>query len=45
MSQPDSVAFGFAPEDDAPILYMQRIRDHYRALGYPVTYGKPEAAL
>src|SRR5205814_4632696 len=28
---------GFAPEHDAPIPYMQRIRDYYQALGY----GKP----
>ena len=30
--------FGFAPEDDAPIPYMQRIRDYYQALGYGAPY-------
>ena len=29
--------FGFAPDHDAPIPYMQRIRDYYVTLGY----GKP----
>ena len=29
---------GFAPEEDAPIPYMQRIRDYYLALGYPAPY-------
>ena len=29
---------GFAPEDDVPIRYMQRIRDYYLALGYPTPY-------
>jgi hypothetical protein len=29
---------GFAPEDDAPIPYIQRIRDYYLALGYPTPY-------
>src|SRR6266404_6160932 len=28
----------FAPEDDVPIPYMQRIRDYYLALGYPTPY-------
>ncbi len=31
-------AFGFAPEHDAPIPYMQRIRDYYQALGYGAPY-------
>ena len=26
---------GFAPEEDVPIPYMERIRDYYLALGYP----------
>ena len=26
--------FGFAPEEDAPIAYMRRVRDYYLALGY-----------
>ena len=29
---------GFAPEHDAPIPYMQRIRDYYLGLGYPTPY-------
>jgi D-proline reductase (dithiol) PrdB len=29
---------GFAPEHDAPIPYMQRIRDYYQALGYGAPY-------
>jgi D-proline reductase (dithiol) PrdB len=30
--------FGFAAEYDAPVPYMQRTRDYYRALGYPTPY-------
>ena len=30
--------FGFAPEHDAPIPYMTRIRDYYQALGYGAPY-------
>jgi D-proline reductase (dithiol) PrdB len=30
--------FGFAPTHDAPIPYMQRIRDYYQALGYGAPY-------
>ena len=30
--------FGFAAEDDAPIPYMQRVRDYYQALGYGAPY-------
>src|SRR5947207_6789080 len=30
--------FGFAPEHDQPIPYLQRIRDYYRALGYGAPY-------
>jgi hypothetical protein len=29
---------GFAPEHDAPILYLQRTRDYYQALGYGAPY-------
>ena len=29
---------GFAPEHDAPIPYMQRIRDYYQELGYGAPY-------
>lgn len=31
-------AFGFAPDHDAPIPYMRRIRDYYLALGYSTPY-------
>jgi D-proline reductase (dithiol) PrdB len=31
---------GFAPEHDAPIPYMQRIRDYYLALGYATPYRR-----
>ena len=37
MSQTEP-GFGFAPEDDAPIPYMQRIRNYYLALGYATPY-------
>lgn len=30
--------FGFAPPDDVPIPYLQRVRDYYLALGYPTPY-------
>ena len=30
--------FGFAPEEDAPIPYMHRIREYYLALGYRSPY-------
>ena len=30
--------FGFASEDDAPIPYLERIRDYYQALGYGAPY-------
>ncbi len=30
--------FGFAPPDDVPIPYLQRVRDYYLALGYPAPY-------
>ena len=38
MSDHDEEGFGFAPEHDAPIPYMQRIRDYYQALGYGAPY-------
>ena len=38
MSERDAEGFGFAPEDDVPIPYMQRIRDYYQALGYGAPY-------
>ena len=37
MSQMEQ-GFGFAPEHDAPIPYMQRIRDYYLTLGYATPY-------
>jgi hypothetical protein len=30
--------FGFAPEDDVPIPFLQRIREYYQALGYGAPY-------
>jgi len=30
--------FGFAPDIDAPIPYLQRIRDYYQGLGYGAPY-------
>jgi len=30
--------FGFAPDEDAPIPYRQRISDYYQALGYGAPY-------
>jgi len=30
--------FGFAPDEDVPIPYLQRIRDYYQALGYGAPY-------
>jgi hypothetical protein len=38
MSDRDEEGFGFAPEYDAPIPYMQRIRDYYQTLGYGAPY-------
>jgi len=38
MSDRDGESFGFAPEHDAPIPYMLRIRDYYQALGYGAPY-------
>lgn len=38
MSTPDDEAFGFAPDDDAPIPYMHRIRTYYQTLGYGTPY-------
>jgi hypothetical protein len=32
------VQLGFAPDYDAPITYMQRTRDYYRAIGYTTPY-------
>ena len=38
MTDRDEEEFGFAPEDDIPIPYLERIRDYYRALGYGAPY-------
>ena len=38
MTDRDEEGFGFAPEHDAPIPYMRRIRDYYQALGYGAPY-------
>ena len=38
MSHREETGFGFAPEHDAPIPYMQRIRDYYQGLGYGAPY-------
>jgi hypothetical protein len=38
MSQADADAFGFAAQHDAPIPYLERIRDYYLALGYDTPY-------
>jgi Glycine/sarcosine/betaine reductase selenoprotein B (GRDB) len=38
MSGPDA-DLGFAADDDAPIPYLQRIRDYYQGLGYGAPYS------
>jgi hypothetical protein len=38
MSDRNEDGFGFAPEHDAPIPYLTRIRDYYQALGYGAAY-------
>jgi glycine/sarcosine/betaine reductase selenoprotein B len=38
MSDANASEFGFAPEHDAPIPYLTRIRDYYQALGYGAPY-------
>jgi D-proline reductase (dithiol) PrdB len=38
MTNDRSESFGFAPAHDAPIPYIQRIRDYYVALGYGAPY-------
>ena len=30
--------FGFAPDYDSPVPYMQRTRDYYAAIGYTTAY-------
>ena len=38
MSAPSDEEFGFAPDYDAPVPYMHRIRTYYLALGYATPY-------
>ena len=38
MSDRNEEGFGFAPEDDAPVPYRQRISEYYQALGYGAPY-------
>jgi hypothetical protein len=38
MSTPTDADLGFAPDEDAPIPYLQRTRDWYLALGYGNPY-------
>ena len=38
MTAPSDDQLGFAPDDDAPIGYMQRTRDYYAAIGYDTPY-------
>src|ERR1700749_5333282 len=38
MSAPSDDEFGFAPDYDAPVPYMQRTRDYYTAIGYTTPY-------
>jgi hypothetical protein len=38
MNDRNEDGFGFTPEHDQPIPYMQRIRDYYAALGYGAPY-------
>src|SRR6267142_3298984 len=39
MTNEQAQGFGFAPAHDAPIPYMQRIRDYYVTLGYGTPYA------
>ena len=38
MPVPSDNEFGFAPDYDAPVPYMQRTRDYYTAIGYTTPY-------
>ena len=38
MSAPTDDEFGFAPDYDSPVPYMQRTRDYYTAIGYTTPY-------
>ena len=38
MTTPEDEQFGFAPDYDTPVPYMQRTRDYYTAIGYTTPY-------
>src|SRR6202011_5015541 len=38
MATPEDEHFGFAPDYDSPVPYMQRTRDYYTAIGYTTPY-------
>jgi hypothetical protein len=38
MTAPADDRLGFAPDEDAPLPYMARTRDYYRAIGYDTPY-------
>jgi Glycine/sarcosine/betaine reductase selenoprotein B (GRDB) len=38
MAAPEDEQFGFAPDYDSPVPYMQRTRDYYTAIGYTTPY-------
>ena len=38
MTAPEDEQFGFAPDYDTPVPYMQRTRDYYTAIGYTTPY-------
>lgn len=38
MEDAEHTTYGFAPDDDRPIPYLDRIRDYYQALGYGAPY-------
>ena len=38
MSDSPDEQFGFAPDYDSPVPYMQRTRDYYTAIGYTTPY-------
>jgi hypothetical protein len=40
MTAPRDDEFGFAPDYDAPVPYMQRTRDYYAAIGYTTPYPR-----
>jgi hypothetical protein len=38
MSERPDEQFGFAPDHNSPVPYMQRTRDYYAAIGYATPY-------